>query len=219
MKLKMTEGSEKYGAPPGLYRTKFLGAKADTHPEYGAGLKWEFEVTEGPMAGKIVGRTTSPAPTLKNGCGKMLQMLTGGTAALHQEFDLDQYVGREFQVMVETNSTGTGTRVGSVMPMTGDAPASAPAGPPPARRPAPAVAGRRRGGDDPAAQSARLAARYWIEPPDGQVQEVTGQQLQLRLNACRTQAEVDEIGVMDYAQTCHGWRTPGHFGFKPEIPF
>ena len=27
MKLKMTEGSEKYGAPAGLYRAKFLGAK------------------------------------------------------------------------------------------------------------------------------------------------------------------------------------------------
>src|SRR5262245_26427353 len=52
MKLKMTEGSERYGAPAGVYRARFLGSKPDVHPEYGEGLKWEFEITEGPSAGR-----------------------------------------------------------------------------------------------------------------------------------------------------------------------
>ena len=228
MKLTMTEGSEKYGAPAGLYRAKFLGAKADTHPEYGAGLKWEFEITEGPSAGKVVSRTTSPVPTSKNACGKMLQMLTGGVAALNQEFDLDRFVGQLFQVMVEANSTGNGTRVGSVMPLAGAAapppqqPAAAapPSGrpaPPPARSLAPAPAG-----GEAAAKAARLAARFWVDLPSAPAGsaplEMTGQQLQIHVNAAKSQADLDAIAVMNHEQSS-GWKTPGDFGFVPDVPY
>lgn len=216
MKLTMTEGAEKYGAPPGLYRAKFLGAKADTHPEYGAGLKWEFEVVDGPSAGKVIGRTTSPAPTLKNGCGKMLQMLTGGTAALHQEFDLDQYVGRVFQVMVETNSTGTGTRVGSVMPTTGQ-PAAQPAAPA-ANRPAPPPSAHPAPAPPPPPPSSG-AATYWVQTPRmAAPEQMDGAQLQALLDTCKTQTDLDAVRVMPGDQS-RGWCKPGELGLKPSVPF
>ena len=235
MKLTMTEGSEKYGAPAGLYRAKFLGAKADTHPEYGAGLKWEFEITEGPSAGKVVSRTTSPVPTSKNACGKMLQMLTGGVAALNQEFDLDRFVGQLFQVMVEANSTGNGTRVGSVMPLAGAAapppqqPAAAPAAagrpaPPPARPPAPPPAPPTTqpaaATAPPAAPSAAPAEEwFWVQMPgaDGP-QRRNREWLQSAVDAAEGGEEGGAIRVMS-GDGAGGWKSAADFGVTPTIPF
>jgi hypothetical protein len=225
MKLRMTESSEKYGVPVGRYWAKFLGARADTHPEYGEGLKWEFEITEGSWVGKVVSRTTSPVPTAKNACGKMLQMLTGCVAAPNQEFDLDLYVGRVFQVMVEANSTGNGTRVGSVMPLAGAAtpPPQQPAtAAPSSGRPAPPPRGSAPPVGEAAAKAARLAARFWVDLPSAPAgsapQEMTGQQLQIHVNAATSQADLDAIAVMNYEQSS-GWKTPGNFGFAPDVPY
>jgi hypothetical protein len=129
-KLRMTEGKERYQVPVGRYKMRYLGSRVDNHPEFGPGLRWQMEVAEGPLAGKIGSRTTSTEPTLRNACGRMLQMLTGGIAALHQEFDDAKFIGRLYWVMIEPNSTGTGTRIGSFMPIDDVAPTNGT--PPPA---------------------------------------------------------------------------------------
>src|SRR5689334_11169095 len=126
-KLRMQESQ--FGAPVGIYRAKFLGVESREHPEYGPGLEWKFEVVDGPQTGKIIARTTSPTPSMKNSCGKLLNSLAGGTVQKDQEVDVDQFVGHVYQVMVERNSTGNGTRIGTVMPA---------GGPPPVMPPAPA---------------------------------------------------------------------------------
>jgi hypothetical protein len=217
MKLTMTDGGDKYGAPPGLYRAKFLGARADTHPDYGPGLKWEFEIVDGPSAGRVVSRTTQSSPTLKNGCGKMLQMLTGGVASLNQELDLDVYVGRVYEVMVEINSTGNGTRVGSVKPTNGQKPAPT-AAPPPAAGPRPTAPPPPRPQAPPAPPPA-AAASYWVQTPQmAKPEQMTEAQLQSHIDATRSQAEVDAIGVMPLDQS-RGWGKPGEYGLKPSLPY
>jgi hypothetical protein len=172
MKLKMTEGAERFKVPTGQYRAKFMGVKQDDrpHPEYGIGLKWQFEVVDGPSAGKIASRTTSSSPTLQNACGRMLQMLTGGTAALHEEFDLDKHIGRLFQILVEANSTGSGTRIGSVMPVAtpptnGTPPNGAPLTGAPANGVLPPVLAART--TPPVAAPAVATARVPSPPPPG----------------------------------------------------
>jgi hypothetical protein len=125
VRFKVKQPDTKFGAPQGLYRAKFLGVEPKDHPEYGPGCEWQFEILEGDYRGKVITRTTGTEPSLKNSCGRMLTQLTGGAIALDQEFDHVQYVGRVYQVMVESNSTGNGTRVGTVMPL--DQPAAPPA--------------------------------------------------------------------------------------------
>jgi hypothetical protein len=115
MKLRFRES--KYGVPAGIYKARFVNVKENQHEEYGPGLEWQFEVIEGAFAGKLSSRTTAPEPTLKNSCGRMLQALSRGKYVPGQEVDIDPFVGQAFQIVVEQNSSGSGTRVGSVLPL------------------------------------------------------------------------------------------------------
>ena len=49
-------------------------------------------------------------------------------------------------------------------------------------------------------------------------QEMTGQQLQVHVNAARSQADLDAIAVMNHEQWS-GWKKPGDFGFAPDVPY
>jgi hypothetical protein len=112
---KFRFSKSRYGAPEGVYRAKFLGIKENSHPEFGPGYEWRFEVTHGPHAGQMVSRTTPAQPTAKNACGRMVKGLLGGKVDTDAEIDVDVCIGKEYTVTIEENSTGTGTRVGSVM--------------------------------------------------------------------------------------------------------
>jgi hypothetical protein len=122
-----------FGVPVGTYLVRFLGA-AVRAPQQGAqapvgqdgrpmppGLEWTFEVLEGQYAGTKTTRTTAAQPTAKNSCTKFITMMTGGAFQPHKgsQFDPDAYIGRTFNAIVATNSTGNGTRVESVMPASG----------------------------------------------------------------------------------------------------
>src|SRR5262245_39752067 len=126
---RMTMQESKFGAPVGTYQAKFVGVEDRESDQYGAGLEWKFEIVEGEFTGKVVSRTTAPAPTAKNSCGKLINQLAGGTVAIGQEVDIDSFVGRVYSVLIEENGTGNGTRVGSVMPVSPSQPA-APSTPP-----------------------------------------------------------------------------------------
>lgn len=123
----LTVKENKYGVPVGNYVAKFTGVEKNTHPEHGEGLEWQFEVIKGPHAGAKSSRTTGMVPSGKNACGRILGGMTGGAISPGAEVDLDRYVGKKFLIMVENNSTNTGTRIGTVMPNPDDdgAPASA----------------------------------------------------------------------------------------------
>lgn len=102
------------GVPAGSYMAKFLGVE-ETNNDYGAGLKWLFEVVSGPQKSAKTSRITSPVPSLKNGCGKMLGGITGKPLTSGENVNLDPFIGKTYLIMVITAESG-GTRIESVSP-------------------------------------------------------------------------------------------------------
>lgn len=214
----------KFGAPSGIYVGKFLGLspmKDNGTPRLGRdgkpmepGVEWQFEVTEGDYAGQIVGRITSAVPTTKNACGTLLDGLVGRTVAADEDVDVDQYKGHAYQIVIgPSKENPERTQVVQIVRQRAGGQAAAPPRPAAPKPPAPAAA------NGTAAADVRMSARYWVQKPDWpEPHELTGQQVALHVNGCKSPAEVDTIMVMDAAQTS-GWQKPSHFGFKPDIPF
>lgn len=103
------------GVPAGSYMAKFLGVEETHNDEYGAGIRWLFEVISGPHKGGRPPRITSDRPTLKNGCGRMLAGITGRPLVPDEDIDLDLYIGKTYLVVVVNTESG-GTRIESVSP-------------------------------------------------------------------------------------------------------
>ena len=104
------------GPPAGLYRGKFLDVEPTEHKEFGAGLKFVFEVTDGEFAGTQATRITSSTPTPKNAAGRMIGGISGVSLTAGATIDLDPFVGREFLLSVEETPNGQSTRIATVMP-------------------------------------------------------------------------------------------------------
>jgi hypothetical protein len=105
------------GPPPGNYKARFVGVEQTTHEEYGPGLRWSWEVSDGPQAGVIATRTTSPKPTTGNAAGKLIAAMTGATLAGGQKASVRDCVGKAFLISVTATKSGTGTRVETAMPL------------------------------------------------------------------------------------------------------
>jgi hypothetical protein len=104
------------GVPAGFYRAKFHDVEPTEHEEYGAGLKFVFEVVEGDHKGEQATRITGDAPTPKNAAGRMLSGITGVTLVPGAKIDLDPFVGKEYLLQVEETANKQGTRISTVMP-------------------------------------------------------------------------------------------------------
>jgi hypothetical protein len=104
------------GVPPGTYRARFLGVEDTTHVEYGAGLRFVFQVLTGDYAGQKTSRITATAVTPRNSAGRMIAGLLGRELTPGEDVDPDELVGREYFVEVETAQNGA-TRVASVIPV------------------------------------------------------------------------------------------------------
>jgi len=112
MRLKVSAG----GVPVGSYTAKFAGIEPTTSEQYGAGYRWKWEITAGAQAGQAASRTTGTTPTEKNGCGAMLRGLIGGELAVGQEIDIEQYIGRNYMLVVAATASGA-TRVEAIVPV------------------------------------------------------------------------------------------------------
>ena len=104
------------GPPPGFYKTKFLTVEATEHDEFGAGLKFCFEVTEGDHKGEQATRITSSSPTPKNAAGRMISGISSETLVAGRRVDLAPFVGLEYLTQVEATPNGNGSRIATVMP-------------------------------------------------------------------------------------------------------
>ena len=98
--------------PAGIHRARFNGAEATTHAEYGDGLKFEFEITEGEHKGMRACRYTSADPTPRNAAGRMMADLLGQKPENGLSVDLDDCVGQEYMIVVREGEGGR-TRVES----------------------------------------------------------------------------------------------------------
>jgi hypothetical protein len=102
------------GPPPGNYTASFAGVEPVTNDQYGAGLRWKFQILYGPQAGQIASRTTGTNPTMKNGCGRILAGLLGRELQVGEQIDISLLVGRTYLIVVQTAENG-GTRVETVV--------------------------------------------------------------------------------------------------------
>lgn len=100
--------------PAGLYKARFLGIEEMMHAEYGAGLRFDFEVTEGPQQGKRAVRITGAKPTPRNAAGRMLCDLAGVSPANGVSNEADEFVGREYTIVVREGGESGRTRVESI---------------------------------------------------------------------------------------------------------
>lgn len=114
-KLKVQQA----GVPAGTYMAKFAGVEMTNHIEYGKGLRFTFEIMEGPCAGMKASRVTSAVPTPKNNAGRMLSDLTGKPLKPQDEVDVNQYLGGAYRITVEETNGGA-SRVRNVMPVAGN---------------------------------------------------------------------------------------------------
>lgn len=104
------------GVPAGAYSATLASVEptpADPQRGYGPGLRWTFAVAAGPLAGQTTQRVTSPTPTPRNACGRILAGVVGRELRPGESVDLSPYIGRTYLVIVETGEGG-GTRVASV---------------------------------------------------------------------------------------------------------
>lgn len=129
------------------------------------GMAWEFEIADGPDAGKVSSRITGKTPTPKNMAGRFLAALTGKQLKPGASIDLGACVGKLYLITVERN--GDRTRLAEIpapTPYHGGSPAPAPsAGGPPPRRQAGKPAG---------------PAFYWVETnPDADPVQVPAAEL------------------------------------------
>jgi hypothetical protein len=153
MVRELTVEESAFGVPIGTPALRGVFEGADERDpkqgtDYGIDLEWKYRITqEGPYKGRLVSRTTSLKPTLKNACGRMLSGLTGSATAVGTRVVIANYIGKVYDIMFEPNQAGTGTRVAAVSPVNGAAPPTshangtgpkaAPAPPPPPPEPPP----------------------------------------------------------------------------------
>ncbi len=104
------------GVPAGFYKARFKEVEQTEHDEYGAGLKFVFEVVDGEQKGGAATRITSPSPTPKNAAGRMIAGITGTSLVPGAKIDLAPFVGKLYLVQVENVASGNGTRISTVMP-------------------------------------------------------------------------------------------------------
>jgi hypothetical protein len=105
--------------PTGIYQARFCGVEQTTHPEYGDGLRFNFEITAGPQKGVRTCRTTSAQPTPRNAAGRMLADLAGVAPANGVSLNPNDVVGKEYTIVVRESETGR-VRVESVCALQAD---------------------------------------------------------------------------------------------------
>lgn len=111
MQFEVAQGG---GPPVGVYKAKFVGVEETTHDEYGAGLKFVFDIIAGDHAGEQATRITQPKPTPKNACGRMLAGISGETLKPGVTIDLAPHVGETFMIQVEETKNDS-TRIGTII--------------------------------------------------------------------------------------------------------
>jgi len=105
MQFEIAQGG---GPPVGVYKAKFGGVEETQHDEFGAGLKFVFEITSGEHAGEQATRITGPKPTPKNACGRMLAGISGETLKPGVTIDLAPHVDKTYMIQVqETKNDAT----------------------------------------------------------------------------------------------------------------
>jgi hypothetical protein len=218
---------KKYDVPEDTYRVKFLGSK-DRPPFDGPSrfgkpnndprLEWEFEVVEGPQAGKIISQTTGSSPAHpKSGCYKMVRGLLGRKPEPGEPIDTDVFRGRLYEVRWEENpeSESGNLHIAEMKPLA-SGPACPPAQPvaqPPAQQPArKGPPPRPANAAPPAAEPEPNGVFYCAETGE---QAFSFHELQTWISANARDIKTLEVAKEGEAE----WKSAAAFGFKDRVPF
>ena len=106
--MKFTYKDDPYNVDDGRYLARFkevvpfvsATAKDKDGNPIPPGLKWVFQIAEGPDTGCLVNKITSATPTKKNSCGRMLQALFDGGIDDGMEIDTGKMVGPVYRITV-----------------------------------------------------------------------------------------------------------------------
>ncbi len=106
-------------APVGDYRATLVGIKEmKPHAEYGRSVRFIFRVAGGEHDGAepcaFINVEDPPSPT--NQFGRFLAGLTGTAIVPGSTIDVEQFIGKIFQIQVEDAPNRKGTRVSSATP-------------------------------------------------------------------------------------------------------
>ncbi len=114
--MNMTWKITSEGVPPSAYQTTFAGiepVEPDANKGYGAGLRWKWNIVDGPFAGRTISRVTGQTPTPNNACGRLIVALLGRTPNVGENIDLAPLIGKKYLAIVAAGQQG-GTRVETV---------------------------------------------------------------------------------------------------------
>jgi hypothetical protein len=106
------------GPPPGTYKAVLTAIESTTHPEYGEGLRFSWQIAEGMSAGLLAARTCNPHPTPTNATGRLMAGLLGRQIKPGEKVSLAGCIGRNYMVVVGMGRNGQSTRVESCVPLT-----------------------------------------------------------------------------------------------------
>lgn len=108
--------NENKPVPEDIYLAKLTNLDSTSSDKYGAGIRWSFEIIDGPEAGTTVTAlsSTKVSPTSKifSWMSAFGEHLTPG-----QDVDLESYIGRKVKIRVK-NKTNTKTVEGNTVTTT-----------------------------------------------------------------------------------------------------
>ena len=103
------------GLPIGQYLAKFSKWGQSVHEQYGDRCLFEFTVLEGEHKDATSTRFTGAKLTPKSALAKVAAGLAGKKIEIGDDFNPDDYIGREYLIVVSETESGA-TRVDAILP-------------------------------------------------------------------------------------------------------
>jgi len=139
--MKVIDLNDKFSVPVGTYHARLLGNKemppSTKYPDSKPSFAWEFEIIEGPHAGKVSSRFTPQNVSTGNGLGKLMSELLGRGIVSNEEIDTARLINKNYLITVGRSADGLKTKCIMVAPVKLPGLAPPPAPPLPVAAPTP----------------------------------------------------------------------------------
>jgi hypothetical protein len=103
-------------APVGTYLATLKTIERTRHEEYGDGVRFSWQICEGPAAGIVVSRTCGVFPSATNAAGRLMSGVMGRQIQPGENVTLSACVGRTYRIVVGMGGKSPSPRVESCTP-------------------------------------------------------------------------------------------------------
>jgi hypothetical protein len=210
------ETDQKYGQPPGRHQAKFLAVELNDPPEFMKNSKFQRKDEERMLYwtfrfpnGEDMVYYTGARATKGSNCLKIMNALSGNSRPADGVFRAEQYVGREYTLVLTLSESGASTYISAILPN------EAQTSPPP--NPAPKKAAPKPPSPPPPEQTAANGAlMYWYMPvKGGQAELGTIHEIQTHIAA----NGLDPAQVKVCPEDSDKWVTAASVKIEAEIAF